>query len=93
MTCGRLDERAAAEQVPVRVVDALESVQIDEEQRQRPAAAHGALGLLAERVVQVAGVVELRQVVGDRQGLGARDAQRVGQREGGRLEQPESSRR
>ena len=44
---GRLDERPAAQQVAVGVVDPLEPVQIDEEQRQRPAAAHGALRLLA----------------------------------------------
>ena len=36
---GRLDERAAAVQVIVGVVDALEAVEVEEEQRQRPAAA------------------------------------------------------
>ena len=90
---GRFDERPAAEQVAVGVVDALEAVQIDEQQRQRPAAAHRALGLLAQDLVQVPRVVELGQVVGDRQRLGARDAQRVGQRVGRRLEQPRRSRR
>ena len=84
---GRLDEGAAAEQVAVGVVDLLEAVQVDEEQRQRPAAAHRALGFLAKRVVQVPRVVELGQVVGDRQRLGASDAERVRQRIGRRLEQ------
>ena len=40
----RFDQRAAAEQMPVGVVDALEPVEIDEQQRQRPAAARRPLG-------------------------------------------------
>ena len=70
----RLDQRAAAVQVAVRVVDRLEPVEVDEQQRQRPAAARGALGFPAQHLRQVARVVELRQVVGDRQRLGARDS-------------------
>ena len=36
---GRLDERSAAVQVIVGVVDVLEAVEVEEEHRQRPAAA------------------------------------------------------
>ena len=36
---GRLDERLAARQVAVAVVDLLEAVEVEEQQRQRPAAA------------------------------------------------------
>ena len=36
---GGLDERLAARQVAVRVVDLLEAVEVEEQQRQRPAAA------------------------------------------------------
>src|SRR5882762_7944331 len=49
----RLHERAAAEQVPVRVVDGLEPVEVDEQQRQRAAAARGALGFLPQDQVQI----------------------------------------
>ena len=66
-----LDQRPAAVEVAVRVVDRLEPVEIDEQQRQRPAAARGALGFTAQHLRQVARVVELRQIVGDRQRLGA----------------------
>src|SRR2546423_9330784 len=45
---GGLDQRAAAKQVAVRVVDRLESVEIDEQERQRTAAARRALGFAAE---------------------------------------------
>ena len=81
ITRGRLDQRAAAGQVAVRVVDRLEPVEIDEQQRQRPAAARGALGFPAQHLVQVARVVQLRQVVGDRQRLGALQPQRVVERQ------------
>ena len=65
-----LDQRRAAGQMPVRVVDPLEPVEIDEQQRQRPAAARGALGFPAQHLRQIPRVVELGQVVGDRQRLG-----------------------
>ena len=51
---GRLHKRTAAEQMPVRVVDTLESVQIDEQQRQRSAAARRPFGFPAQHQVQVA---------------------------------------
>ncbi len=84
---GRLDEGAAAEQVAVGIVDSLETVEIDEEQRQRPAAAHRALRFLAKGVVEVPRVEELGEVVGDRQRLGASHAEGVRQRIGRGLEQ------
>ena len=71
---------------------ALEAVEVDEQQRQRTAAARGALGFPAQDLRQIARVVELRQVVGDRQRFGARDAQRVFERDGARLERREQRR-
>ena len=85
---GGLDQRPAAVEMAVRVVDRLEPVQVDEQQRQRPAAARGALGFPAQHLRQVARVVELRQVVGDRQRLGPRDSQGVIERDGPRLQGP-----
>ena len=58
MTRGRLDQRPAAAQMAVRVVDRLEAVEVEEQQRQRPAAARGALGFPPQHLVQVARVVE-----------------------------------
>ena len=84
---GRLDQRLAARQMAVAVVDLLEAVQVEEQQRQRPAAARGALGFAAQHQVQVAGVVEPREVVGHRQRLGLLQRQRVVERDGRRLEQ------
>ena len=46
----RFDQRPAAEQMPVGVVDRLEAVEIDEQQRQRPAAARGALGFAPQHL-------------------------------------------
>ncbi len=63
---GGLDERAAAAQMAVTVVNRLEPVEIDEKQRQGPAATGGALGFTPQDRVQVPRVVEARQVVGDR---------------------------
>ena len=71
MTAAASTSARLPEQVAVGVVDRFEPVQVDEQQRERPAAAHRALGFPAQRLVQVARVVELRQVVGDRQRLGA----------------------
>ena len=81
------DQRLAARQVPVAVVDLLEAVEVEEQQRQRAAAAHRALGFAAQHQVQVARVVQPRQVVGDRQRLCLLERQRVVERNGGRLEQ------
>src|SRR6186713_3485367 len=62
----RLDEGAAAQKMPVDVVDLFESVQVHKKERERPSAAGRALGFLAKRVVQVARVIQLSQIVGDR---------------------------
>ena len=74
------DQGPAAGQVAVRVVDALEPVEVEEQQRQRTARTRGALGFPPQHLVQVAGVVELRQVVGDRQRLGPPQPQGVVER-------------
>ena len=71
---GGLDQRPAAGQVAVRVVDALEAVEVDEQQRQRPAAARRPLGLATQHLVQIARVVQLCEVVGDRERLGPPDS-------------------
>jgi hypothetical protein len=62
---GRFDERAAPEQVAVRVVDLLETVQVDEQQRQGTPASRCPLGLATQHLREIARVVQLRQVVGD----------------------------
>jgi hypothetical protein len=54
----------------VPVVDLLEAVEVGKQQRQRPAAAQGALGFAAEHQVEVAGIEEPGEVVSDRQRLG-----------------------
>ena len=77
---------------PWRVVDRLEAVEVDEQQRQRPAASRRALGFAAQHLRQVARVVQLRQVVGDRQRLGALHAQRVVERDGAGLERQQQRR-
>ena len=61
-----LAQRAAAAQVAVGVVDRLEAVEVDEQQRQRAAVAVDQLQLAVERLVEVAEVVERRDLVGDR---------------------------
>ena len=81
-----LDERLAACQVAVAVVDLLEAVQVEKQHRQRPAAAHRALGFAAQHQVQVAGVGEPRQVVGHRQRLGLLQGQGVVERDRWRLQ-------
>src|SRR5262245_13832532 len=58
------NEGPAAILMPVVVVDALETVKIDEEQRQRPAATRGTLGFLMQHKIQIARVVQVRQIVG-----------------------------
>ena len=89
---GRFDQRAAPEQMAVRVVDRLEPVEIDEQQRQRPAAARRALGLAAQHLREIARVVQLRQIVGDRQRLRPLHAERVLERDRARLEPAEQRR-
>src|SRR4029450_107623 len=60
-------DRAAAGQVAPRVHHALEMVEVDEEYREgRAAVAGGGGDERLERLVEVAGVVETRQVVADR---------------------------
>ena len=58
----------------------LEPVEVQEQQRQRTARARRALGFPSQHLVQVPGVVELRQVVGDRERLGPPQPQRVVER-------------
>ena len=82
-----LDEGAAAQEVAVDVIDLLEAVQVDKEESQGPASAHRALRFAAEGIVEVAGVVELGQVVGHQEGLGTGAPQGVGQGKRGRLDQ------
>src|SRR5262245_18524247 len=65
--CSGFDRCPAAGEVPVRIVDRFEAIQIDEEQRKWSSAASGALGFTAEDLIQVARIVELCQVVGDRE--------------------------
>ncbi len=86
ITRAGLDQRLAARQVAVAVVDLLEAVQIQEQQRQRPAVARGALGLTPQRLVEVARVVQPGQVVGDRQSLRLLQRERVIERNRRRLE-------
>src|SRR5215471_15130933 len=50
----RFHKCTAADQVSVRVVDTLESVQIDEQQRERAAATRRTLGLPPQHLIQVA---------------------------------------
>src|SRR5215471_2933402 len=85
----RFDQRAAAEKVAVRVVDPLESVQVDEEERQRPSASGRALGFPPQYLREVARVVQLRQVVGDRQRFRALHAHGVVERDPARFEREE----
>ena len=56
---------------------ALEPVQVDEQQRKRPAAARRALAFRAAGPIEVTRVVQLGQVVGDRERLGALQQQRL----------------
>src|SRR5262249_60364300 len=49
-----LDQRAAAREVAMAIVDALEAVEVDEQQRQRTAAARRALGLAPQHLRQIA---------------------------------------
>ena len=62
--------------VPARVVEDLELVEVDEQQRELAVLAARALDLLLEPLVQVAVVVEAREAVGDRLELGAAPADR-----------------
>ena len=84
---GRLDQRLAAREVAVAVVDLLEAVQVEEQQRQRPSAARRALGLAPQHQVEVARVVQPGEVVGHRQRLGLLQRERVVEGDRRRLEQ------
>src|SRR6478735_774613 len=59
---GGLHEGAAAKQMPMGIVDGLEAVQVDEQQRKRTATARSALGFATEYLVEVTRIVELCQV-------------------------------
>ena len=82
-----LGERARAGQVAVLVVDPLEAVEVEEDHRQRDAVALAALDLAAEVEVQVARVEQPREVVGDRELLGALEQDRVLDRDRARLDE------
>src|SRR5690606_34427739 len=64
--CPDLHQRAAASHVSVRVVDVLEAVEVEEEQRHRLAAPKRTLDFAPQRLVQVPRIVEPGQVVDDR---------------------------
>src|SRR4029078_4125763 len=83
---------AAAIEVAVRVVDRLEPVEIDEQQRQRPSAARRPLGLAPHHLRQVPRVVQRPQTAGDRQRLGALHPDRVIERNRARLQHREQRR-
>ena len=78
---GRLDQCAAAGQMPMRVVDRLEAVQVDKEQRERPSAARRALGFATQDLIQIPRVVQVREIVGNRQRLRPFQNQRVVERD------------
>ena len=78
-----LSEHEVARRVPEAVVEVLEVVDVDHEQRQRQAVALGAGDLLVEALVEVAVVVEPREAVGDGLPLERAVQRGVGQRRGG----------
>ena len=69
-----------ADQVAVDVVDVLETVEVEEEDRQGVAVALRALDLVLDRLEQIAGVVGVRHVVDEGPLLGHRVRTRVGER-------------
>jgi hypothetical protein len=73
--------------VSILVVDPLEAVQVEEDDRERDAVALAALDLPAQIEVQVARVEELGQIVGDGELLGALEENRVLQSDRARLDQ------
>jgi hypothetical protein len=93
---GRLDEELAPHQMPVGVVDALEVVEVEEEQAEGSLAVQLALQRLVQvaRVVEAGEVVEVGEVLHPREALGVIPGQRevarqvlggLAQRLGGRL--------
>src|SRR3954469_16986569 len=60
-----LDEHCVAHQVPMRVVDLLEAVEVQHQQRQRPAEARSTVDLACQRLLEEAVVAEPGQPVGD----------------------------
>ena len=84
-----LGQGARARQVAVRVVDALEAVQVQEDDRERDAVALAALDLAADVDVQVARVEELGEVVGDGELLRALEEDGVLDGDGAGLHQGE----
>ena len=62
---GDLEQRAVAGLVAVLVVELLEAVEIEHEQRERPAGARLARGLAGERELERAAVGEARERVGE----------------------------
>lgn len=82
-----LQERPATVEMAVKVVDLLELIEIDEQPRQRLVRAHGPFGFLPEYLGQTPRVLELGQIVGDRQRLNALLPLYVVEPDSGRLEQ------
>src|SRR5438093_1724567 len=70
----------------VFVVDLLEAVEVDEQQRQGPAAARGAFRFATQDEVEIPRVIQTGQVVGDRNRLGLLQRQGVVERDSGRLQ-------
>ena len=86
------DQRPAPIEMAVIVVDRLEAIEVDEQQRQRPAVSRCALRLASQDLREIPRVVQLRQVVGDRQLFGALHPHGVVDRDGGRFERAPSRR-
>ena len=84
-----LGQGARAGQVPVRVVDALEAVEVQEDHGERDAVALAALDLAPDVEVEVARVEELGEVVGDGELLGALEEDGVLDGDGAGLDQGE----
>src|SRR4051794_40448903 len=71
--------------MPVLIVHAFESVEVEEDDRQRDAVALAALDLASDVQVQVARVEELGEIVGDRELLRLLEQDRVLDGNGARL--------
>src|SRR3989449_294279 len=82
-----LGEQLRAHQVPESVVDLLEMVEIDEDQREFVVVALGAVNLRFQDEIQVARVVKAGAVVGDRELMNSLDMPGVLERNGSKVGQ------